>query len=432
MLGSERKRPKHRSVHVIPLTLVATLALASVTANAAAPSVTWVDQFGSRASEGGTWGLDVFRNEVFTGGRTFGTLPGQTSAGDADAWIQITDERGTAAWTVQFGTPKWDNVEDVDAAASGLYVVGATSGALAGANAGGIDGYLTKYDRHGHELWATQFGTRKDDWAISVDSDQSGIYVYGQTFGAFPGYSNRGDGDLIVARFQLDGTLQWVRQFGSRRHEEPWALEYANNGIYIDGYTNGRLRGATSRGGWDAYVGLVSRAGHLVWVKQFGSKRADFGEGLAVDPRGVYVSGQTLGSLNASNNRGGSDAFVRKFSPAGSTLWSRQFGTSEDDDAGAVALVKHEAVVTGVTAGIFPGQTNLGGADIFVRTFDTSNAQTEWTRQFGTSASETVGWALGGADRVFVIGDTRGAFPNQENAGGVDTYLARIDLYSGR
>ncbi|HVQ89318.1 MAG TPA: hypothetical protein VMT88_14165 [Actinomycetes bacterium] len=417
---------------VILLTLATTLGLTGVTASAAAPSVPWIDQFGSRASESGTWGLDVFRNEVFTGGRTFGTLPGQTSAGDADAWIQITDERGIAVWTVQFGTPKWDNVEDVDAAASGLYVIGATSGALAGANAGGTDGYLTKYDRYGHELWATQFGTRKDDWAISVSADQSGIYVYGQTYGAFPGCKNRGGADLMVARFQLDGTLQWVKQFGSRGHEEPWALEPAKSGIYIDGYTDGRLRGATSKGGWDAYVGLVSRAGRLVWVRQFGSRKADFGEGLAVDPRGVYVSGQTFGNLNASGNRGGSDAFVRKFSPAGSPLWSRQFGTSQNDDAGAVALVHHEAVVIGVTAGVFPGQTNLGGADVFVRAFDTSNAQAEWTRQFGTPARETVGWAWGGADRIFVIGDTTGAFPNQENAGSVDTYLARIDLHAGR
>ena len=163
-----------------------------------------------------------------------------------------------------------------------------------------------------------------------------------------------------------------------------------------------------------------------------GPRRPTSERGLAVDPNGVYVSGQTFGSLNASGNRGGSDAFVRKFSPAGSLLWSRQFGTSKGDDAGAVVLVKHQAVVTGVTAGTFPGQTNRGGADVFIRAFDTSSAQPEWTRQFGTTARETVGWAWGGANRIFVIGDTSGAFPNQENAGSDDTYLARINLHAGR
>ena len=80
----------------------------------------------------GEWYLGAGRlpKRGVTGGRTFGALPGQTSTGDADAWIRKTDERGTAAWTVQFGTPKFDNVEDVDAAASGLFVIGATRGAL--------------------------------------------------------------------------------------------------------------------------------------------------------------------------------------------------------------------------------------------------------------------------------------------------------------
>jgi hypothetical protein len=432
----EGSRPEHGTRHltrsVIGI-LLAGLSLTPGSARASAPSVTWIDQFGSRTSEEGTWGLDVFGNDVFTGGKTFGTLPGQTSAGDADGWIRRTDARGTAIWTVQFGTRRWDNVEDVDAVASGVYVVGGTWGPLGGVAAGGTDGYLTKFDPDGHELWATQFGTPQDDWAISVVAGPSGIYVYGQTYGAFPGFHNSGDADLYVAHLHLDGSLDWIRQFGSPRHEEPWAVESANNGIYIDGYTNGRLPGAGRQGGWDAYVAYVAPGGRVVWIRQFGSKDADFGYGLTANPAGdVYVSGQTFGVLTGSSDRGGSDGFVWKFSPAGATIWSRQFGTSADDSAGAVVLVRNEVVAAGVTGGNFAGQTNRGADDAFVRALGSASGDTRWTLEFGTTDRETLGWAWGGANHVFAIGDTEGTFPDEVSAGNTDTYLARIDASAGR
>jgi hypothetical protein len=401
-----------------------------VPSQASARSLSWVDQFGSRSSESGTWGLDVFGNEIFTGGRTFGSLPGETSLGDADAWIRRTDAGGSAVWTTQFGTPGWDNVEDLDAVSSGLYVVGATRGDLGGPSAGGTDGYLAKFDRDGHQLWATQFGVRKDDWAISVVEGGSGIYVYGQTYGAFPGYRNRGGADLFIALFDLDGTMQWVQQFGSRGHEEPWGVEVAHGGVYIDGYTDGRL-GRTREGSWDAFVGFIADDGQPVWLRQFGSAEADFGSGLAVDASGVYVSGQTYGALPGATNRGRSDAFVRKLSPAGVVIWTRQFGTKKDDAAGAAVLVQGDVVVPGNTVAAFPGQTNLGGADVFARAFGSTEGAPGWTVQFGTTDWDTVGWAWGGANRVYVIGDTSGTFPGETSGGDVDTYLARIDVSPG-
>jgi hypothetical protein len=428
-MGSKR-RERPRTARLVSLILIVAVApaLSPASASADTPSVAWVDQFGSSKSENGTWGLDVFDNEVFTGGHTSGVLPGQTSAGSSDAWIRSTNEHGTVRWTVQFGSRKWDNVEDVDANASGLYVVGGTWGNIGGPSDGGVDGYLAKFDLEGHELWATKLGTTEDDWAISVTAGSQGIYVYAQTWGAFPGYENRGDADIVIARFDLNGSFEWARQFGSRKHEEPWALEAGSHGIYVDGYTNGRLPGATHPGGWDAYLARLAPDGSVMWVRQFGSADADLGSGLAADAGGVYMSGQTFGSLPGSNLHGGSDAFVAHFSSTGSMTWSRQFGTRGYDGAGAAVLVGDKIVVVGHTDGVFAGQTALGSDDVFARAVGAADGRNRWTIQFGTSDWEDVGWAWGGSDRMFVIGDTAGAFPGQTNAGGVDTYLARIDV----
>jgi hypothetical protein len=407
------------------------LALPVAPAQASAGSIAWVDQFGSRSSESGTWGLDIFANDVFTGGRTFGALPGQVSRGDADAWIRRTGAHGGAVWTTQFGSPAFDNVEDVDATSSGVYALGATRGDLAGPSMGGTDAYLARFDRDGKRLWISQFGVTQDDWGISVVEGKAGIYVYGQTFGAFPGYRNRGGADLFIALFDLQGSLRWIRQFGSRGHEEPWAMEAAHGGVYIDGYTDGRLGGSRT-GSWDAYVAYISWEGRMVWLRQFGSTQADFASGLSADASGVYVSGQTYGTLPGATNRGGSDAFVRKFSPTGSDAWARQFGTRADDAAGSAALIRDEVVVAGSTDGAFPGQTNFGATDVFAQGFGSGGGETGWTFQFGTRGTETVGWALGRGNRVFVIGDTAGAFQGSTSAGGVDSFLARIDVRGSR
>ncbi len=52
------------------------------------------------------------------------------------------------------------------------------------------------------------------------------------------------------------------------------------------------------------------------------------------------------------------------------TAWTRQFGTSKDDCALAIAFDSRDRIlVAGQTSGTFAGQTNQGGRDAFVRTF---------------------------------------------------------------
>ncbi len=94
-------------------------------------------------------------------------------------------------------------------------------------------------------------------------------------------------------------------------------------------------------------------------------------------------------------------------------------------------MKKNEVVVAGTTSGAFAGQTNFGNDDAFVQAIGSAGGGTRWTIGFGPLAWDSVGWALGSAGHVFVIGDTAGTFPDQVSAGGVDTYLARIDIGSG-
>ena len=57
-----------------------------------------------------------------------GTLPGQTGAGNADAFVRRYDTDGNEDWTDQFGTSRADHAYGVSVANGNVYVAGDTYG----------------------------------------------------------------------------------------------------------------------------------------------------------------------------------------------------------------------------------------------------------------------------------------------------------------
>src|SRR2546426_243908 len=105
-------------------------------------------------------------------------------------------------------------------------------------------------------------------------------------------------------------------------------------------------------------------------VSQVRSSRFVEADGIAVDASGVYVAGLTWDALPGQTSAGSGDAFLRKYDASGNVLWTRQFGSSDVDQADNIAVDASGAYVAGDTAGAFPGQTSAGGVDAFVRKYD--------------------------------------------------------------
>jgi hypothetical protein len=394
-----------------------------------AASVGWVDEFGTPEYEV-AWGVAVQGTDVYVDGWTSGELPGQTSAGLSDGYVRRIDATGNEVWTRQFGTSENDFIVALAVDATGVYATGSTDGTFPGqTQVGGSDAILVKHDLDGNELWTVQFGTDSADFPSNVVVDATGVYVVGNTYGTFPGGTNRGDSDVFLARFDTDGTQDWTVQFGTRR----WDIGYANAlgpaGVFVDGYTDGGLPGQRDRGDLDAFVGLFTTGGDRTWLKQFGTRGTDFGYGIAADATGVWVSGETSGSFPGHESRGTPDAFVRGFSASdGSVLWTKQFGTREYDGSYGLAVLGGEVYAVGTTEGGFPGQTDLRRSDAFVRAFDAVTGTTAWTLQFGTGQWDGANWCWAANGALYISGATAGAFAGQTNEGSSDAFAARIDL----
>jgi len=163
----------------------------------------WVSQFGTpgndeiRAMTAGDAGVVV-------AGSTDGTFEGQSSAGGLDGFLRRLTHRGAEVWTRQVGSPGTDDVRGMGVAASGIFVAGATDGALPDqVLIGETDAFLTKYNRLGVQLWTTQFGTDDFDAGLAMAVNAAAAYVGGETHGTFEGEVNEGDRDAFVTKFRF-------------------------------------------------------------------------------------------------------------------------------------------------------------------------------------------------------------------------------------
>lgn len=267
--------------------------------------------------------------------------------------------------------------------------------------------------------WVRQFGTNRDDQVNAVALSISGVYVGGNTIGIFPGEPGvLNDIDAFVARFDNAGNQLWVKQFGSAAAATDAVKGMAADatGVYALGTTNGALQGQTSLGSSDIILRKYGIDGTVQWTKQFGSSSQDQGLAAAADGSGVYVAGIV-----------GGDGLVRKYDQNGTELWSRTIDSGNADQARGIAVDVSGVYVMGLTNGVVAAPA-VGGNDIFLRKYD-SNGNVIWTKQFGTNTTDQGNGVAVDATGVYVAGDTTGTFAGQTKVGGLwDEFAAKFDL----
>jgi outer membrane protein assembly factor BamB len=241
--------------------------------------------------------------------------------------------------------------------------------------------------------------------AMAVAADASGIYVASLAFVATL------ERDVTVQRFDPDGSLRWTHTLPDGAELEiATAIAVHASGVYVAG-----LRGTWLNRGCEAFVAKLDREGNHLWTLAFTTCEVLVGSNdpndlaLAVDDTGVYVAGTTqLFALPGQVSLGRRDAFLRKLDHQGSEVWTRQFGTPEDDELFALAVHEGLVVVTGETFGVADPDA---GRESLVRAYD-AEGRVLWTDQFGRFDRATA--VAVDASGVYVGGNNTG------NAGRID------------
>lgn len=227
-------------------------------------------------------------------------------------------------------------------------------------------------------------------------------------------------------------SVRWVKQFGTNRVDNGNAVAYGEFGMYVAGDTIGTLPGQTreAENNKDAFLALFDEAGNQKWVRQFGSSTGseDVATAVAADGSGAYVAGYTRGVMPGASQVGGFDAFLRKYDADGNVLWTKQFGSVSDDwILGAAANTSGVYVVGYIDCcgASLPGFPAVSGSDGFVRKYD-GDGNEKWTKMLVTPEADRAVSVAADSTGVYVAGITGGALG--VGVGSQDAYVRKFDL----
>jgi enterochelin esterase-like enzyme len=368
-----------------------------------------------------------------------GSVDGQPNAGAKDVVLIKYGPTGTKLWTREVGTPGVDRAYGLQLDPQGHpVVVGYTKGNFDGNHAGNTsdDVFVTKYDPSGNREWATQVGTAAADrgYGLAIDSTGS-IYVGGYTKGDLGG-TNTGDKDIYLLRLAPTGGAPiWIRQFGTAGEDKGMAVAAGGGYAYIAGMASdaiGTPLPGTTPGGIDGFLAQFDANGTRTWTRQVGTTAEDQLWGVAADATGdATVSGFTAGDLFAAN-AGDKDIVVARFDPSGAMTLHDQLGTIGNDKGANVALDgSGNTYLSGFSDGNL--ETNIGSFDAVLVKYGPGLTR-QWARQFGTTETDGAdAFAEGNVflatygTTIWVSGFTMGSTATQSQAGNGDVFLTSFD-----
>jgi len=371
----------------------------SVTVNGAVSDY-WVATLGGTSSDIG-WGIAVGADgAVYITGQTY-----SSNAGGNDFLVAKYSAAGTLAWKKTLGGTGTDYSFGIAVGADGaVYVTGRTNSS----SAGGYDFFLAKYNADGALAWKKTLGGNGADYGESITVSADGaIYVTGQTNSAGVG------GDVLVAKYNADGTLAWTNTLGGTATDIGQGIAIGADGaVYVTGQTN-----IVSAGVDDVLVAKYNADDALSWKKTLGGAATDRGYGIAIGADGaVYVGGYT-GSAGA-----GSDVLVAKYNADGALDWTKTLGGNGADTGWGITVGADGAVYVG-------GYTNsdsAGGYDVLVAKYSATGTLAWKKTLVGTGDNRSHGIAVGADGAVYVTGQT-----DSVSAGGIDLLVARLPADGG-
>jgi len=380
--------------------------------------------------------VDSIGNTYVTGGAGSAnfptTAPLQNSLkGAEDVFVTKINPNGSAKlYSTYLGGGAVDEGHGIAVDVQGnAYVTGSTGSLdfptknpIQATQGGSGDAFVAKLNAAGSALvYSTYLGGISTDSGSAIAVDAAGnAYVVGSTFSAnFPTKNpfqaaKGAQEDAFVAKINAAGTA-WVyaTYLGGNNVDEGNAIAVdAAGAAYVTGYTASTdfpvaspFRGSNA-GSVDAFVTKINPAGSaLVYSTYLGGSGTDYGTGIAVDSSGsAYVTGPVASEdfplANPIDNTLGShavdDAFVAKFSPAGSALvYSTYLGGGSEDAPYALAIDQAGNVyVTGRTNSsdfplTNPIQTGRFAFDMFVTEINAAGSARLFSTFIGGTGSES-------------------------------------------
>lgn len=364
-------------------------------------------------------------------------------------YLASFDREGRYRWSRSWSATRFTLLTQTRVEGDELFAIGYVGGTLT-TSFGTVDAgtwqnlVVLRLDRGGHELapplLVASVAGNVQGKAIDVRDGRIAIvgHYVGDVdlgaglLGASPPLVDNG----LVGVLETPGRVLWSRGIaGAVTYFESAALD-AEGGLFAAGvYRDGAIFGVAAAGGDDGVLVAFDPSGTERWHATFASAGADSVQALALAPGGdVVVGGRVSGPLGGRAALGGSDAFVARLAPDGTTRWVRTFGGTADDGVAGITVAGSGEIVA---SGYFDGTMRFGSAELVssgesdALVFALGPDGTErWARRFGGPGADVAMDVSTDGREVVVTGTFResadfGAGP-VVSTGSTDVFLLRF------
>ncbi len=313
-------------------------------------------------------------------GTTQGDFESNKEKGGKDIFITKVNSNADKIWSKLLGGAGHDfaNYVAVDDE-NNIYITGSTKSSLDGnQNSGGLDIFLYKLNSKGETLWAKLLGSDSDDEGLAIAIANDKIYLTGYVSGKTTLRDTHiGKKDIIIASFDSSGELLWSNHFGTTDDEVGKSIVVTDS-IYVTGENNlltkvsldGELDfikegEGNSLAKLDDNIYLTTEHslikftndGEEVFSKELFKDNTIIKNLIVVDDT-IYLTGETDISLDKINISQAKDVFLVKLDKNGDNYWTKQWGTTLDDNIFSLSFFDDNLYLLGSTKGSFNKKSN--------------------------------------------------------------------------
>ncbi len=310
----------------------------------------------------------------------------------------------TNSWQIAFGGTDKDIAYGVAPAEKGSVIV---VGACRSYGKGRDDVLAMKIDRNGKTLWKKSFGRKRKDIAYAITPTADGNFV---AVGETRSFSELGDPDVYVIKFDTDGRLIWEHNYGGKMRDFAKAVVATGDGGVL-------IAGASESFGdtyLDAYILKVSKNGKEEWARVVGGERDDIANGVALTSDGGFV----IAGVTESYGYETKDYYIVRFDKHAKQRWTKVMGEDSEDIAKAVVATKDgSCVVTGKTKSYGSKRSDIMVIKV------AANGKLVWQRLFGYKEKEWMNAITKTEDGGFMMAGVTNSFGH----GKFDFYVMQLD-----